>query len=198
MGMDSVMAILDELDRSRERILVAIESLSDEALLTAGVVGELSAADVLALQAAWEAELVTGLMRLDQGTKPEKLLAALAKPDVFEAGRLAEYEGRDLDRIFEDWQQVRMQLEGWLELFSERVLLNRNQFKWLGGKSLKQVILSVSAEREGTYAADLEALAQNWQDEGSDLTIPLTSISMASANGLGENDEDSENNENSD
>ncbi len=179
--MDGVMAILDELDRSRERVLVAIELLSDEALLAVGTVAAGSVADVLALQAAWEAELVTGLMRLDQGKKPEKLLAALAAAEPYEAGRLAEYEGRDLDRIFEDWQQVRMQLEGWLEAFSEQDLMSRKRFKWLKGKSLKQLILSVCVEREGMYVTDLESLARDWVDDAVDLSIPLASISVTTA-----------------
>ncbi|MCP4428288.1 MAG: DinB family protein [Chloroflexi bacterium] len=156
------MSILDELDRSRERVLAALESLPDEALLAKGTVGDLSIADVLALQAAWEAELVTGLMRLDQGVKPENLLAALAQPEEYEAGRLAEYVGRDLDPIFDDWQLVRVKLEGWLEMFSDRDLTNRKRFKHLKGKSLKELILSVSVGREGRYVTDLEKLAHEW------------------------------------
>ena len=182
--MDGVMAVLDEMDGSREQVLLAIEALPDEALLAVGAVGRYSAAAVLALQAAWEAELVTGLMRLDQGRKPEKLLAALAKPLEYEIRRIAEYQGRDLDRIFEDWQQVRMQLESWLEMFSERDLMNRKRFKWLDGKSLRQVIEMASSEREKGYVAELAAFAQGWlaahPSEESGVVIPLTAVSPPS------------------
>ena len=182
--METVLAILDQLDSSRERVLSAIEELPDEALLAMGTVGDYSAADVLALQAAWEAELVTGLMRLDQRKKPEKLLAALAKPEVYDARRYAELKGRDLDLIFDDLQQVRMQLEAWLEEFSERDLMGRNRYSWFGGKSLRQVIMTVCTEREATYVADLERFAQQWLAENdgeseseSALFIPLTAVS---------------------
>ncbi|MCB9421298.1 MAG: ClbS/DfsB family four-helix bundle protein [Ardenticatenaceae bacterium] len=181
--MEGVLAILDQLDSSRERVLTAIEMLPDEALVEAGAVGKYSVADLLALQAAWEAELVTGLMRLNQRKKPEQLLAALARPDVYDAERYTEFAGRDLDLIFDDLQQVRMQLETWLEEFSERDLMGRNRYEWFGGKSLKQVILGVCTEQEAAYVADLERFSQQWLDEHEDEEdvepdhfIPLTAV----------------------
>lgn len=178
--MDGVLAILDLLDGSRERVLAAIEDLPDEALLMEKAIGHYSVADVLALQVAWEAELVTGLMRLDQGKKPERLLAALANPEAYDTRRHAEYHERALDLIFDDLQQVRMQLEAWLEEFSERDLMNRNRYKWFGGKSLKQVITAVTSQRESAHAADLERFAQQWlaENDGEPAQfIPLTAVS---------------------
>ncbi len=169
------MVMLDVLDGSRERVLAAIEALPDEALLAAGAVGSASVADLLALQTAWEAELVTGLMQLDQGKAPEKLLAALAEPDAYEARRSAEYKGRDLDRIFDDWQLVRAKLEGWLEQFSERDLTSRKRFKALRGRSLQQVVLAASSEKEAAYTAVLEKFAQAWLAAEADV-IPLTAV----------------------
>lgn len=182
--MDTVLAILDQLDSSREQVLTAIEALPDEAFMEAGAVGSYSVADVLALQAAWEAELVTGLMRLDQRKKPEQLLAALANPGAYDARRYAELKGRDLDLIFDDLQQVRMQLEAWLEEFSERDLMGRNRYSWFAGKSLRQVIMVVCVEREAAYVADLARFAEQWLDENdgeseleSAFFIPLTAVS---------------------
>lgn len=183
--MESVLAILDQLDSSREQVLVAIEQLSDEALLAEKAIGSYSIADVLALQAAWEAELVTGLMRLDQGKKPEKLLTALAQPEAYDVRRHDEYRGRDLDQIFDDLQQVRMQLESWLDQFSERDFMNRKRYKWFGGKSLKQVITAVTLEREAAYVADMTRFAQRWlaaQDDEPTHFIPLTAVSSEDDN----------------
>ncbi len=173
--MDELMVILDALDGSRERVLTAIEALPDEALLAAGAVGSASVADLLALQAAWEAELATGLMRLDQGKSPEKLLAALARPEAYDARRLAEYVGRDLDQIFDDWQLVRAKVEEWLEMFSERDLTSRKRFKALRGKSLKELVLAVTAQRELKYTAALGKFAREWSETAADM-IPLTAV----------------------
>jgi hypothetical protein len=81
--------ILDALDSSRERLLIALDELPDEALLAPNtvkpVIGEQlsvisgqssrseqgvtgwSVADLLVQQTAWESELVTGLMHMAQG-----------------------------------------------------------------------------------------------------------------------------------
>jgi hypothetical protein len=177
--MSKLEELLDHLDQSRERLLMAIEPLPDEALLEANAVGRLSIADVLALLAAWEAELVTGLMQINQGKKPAKLLAALAQPEAYEAERYRENQGRDLDRIFDDFQGVRVQLEEWLEEFSERDLADPKRYPWLGGKSLARLIKDMTAGREATYTPQCDTFAREWVErhevEPEDF-IPLSTL----------------------
>lgn len=161
--MDDVLTdILDELDQSREQLLVAIEWLPDEVLVVPGAVGDWSVADVLAILAAWEAELVTALMRLDQGKRPDRLLAALARPADYNAQRVRENRGRELDRIFDDWQGARLRLEEWLETFSERDLINPKRYPALRGKSLRQIIREVTVAKEGMYTPALQGFAARW------------------------------------
>lgn len=159
--------ILDELDGSRERLLVAIEHLPDEALLLPGVVGEWSVADVLVNLTVWEAELVTAIMRLDQGKKPEKLQAAMQRPEAFDADCYAENKGRELDRVFADWQGVRVQLEEWLEILPLTYLTNPKRYKWLNGKSLWQMTQEVMIAREKRYLPYLQLFAQRWPLEAA-------------------------------
>ena len=52
--------LLDRLDAARERTLVALEALPDEALTQPGVVGRWAIADLLSILTAWDAEVVTG------------------------------------------------------------------------------------------------------------------------------------------
>jgi hypothetical protein len=159
----------DRLESSRARFLAAIETLPDEALLSVGAIGPHSVADLLARSTSWEAELVTALMRLNQGKKPGKLLAALAKPDAYNAKRLGENQDRDLNLIFQDFQRVRMQLETWLEEFSDKELTDPNRFKWLRGKSLAQLIADITYGTEEAYVSEVESFAQVWNrtDSGS-------------------------------
>lgn len=168
--------LLDELDASRERLLVAIEPLSDAALLEKGILENWSVADLLAIQTSWEAELVTGLMRLDQGKRPDKLLAALKQPDAYEAARYAESQARGLDVIFDDFQRVRLKLEEWLESFSERALTDPRRFKWLRGKSLADIVAQVTFQHEARYLPALEAFARRWE-AAQESIIPLTAVS---------------------
>ncbi len=180
--MQVLETFLDDLDQSRERLLVALELLPDEALLTPGVVGDYSITDCLALQTAWEAELVTGFMRLDRGQKPEALLQALAQPEAYDQQRVAENRARSLDAIFEDFQRVRVQVEEWLEEFSEKDLTKPQRFPWFQGRSLLQLTAVLTYEREAGYIPAIEAFAAQWADDEAEpdanLLIPLTAVSL--------------------
>lgn len=160
--MSLVEEIQERLAQSRERLLAAMEILPDEALLEANAVRHFSIAQLLAHLTAWEAELVTGLMRLDQGKKPGELLAALADPQAYDARRHREYRGRELDAIFDDFQRVRVQLESWLEEFSDRDLASTKRYEWLQGKSLARLIAETSYEKETQYVAEVHAFSQRW------------------------------------
>ena len=179
--MNDLEQLLDRLDNSREQFLVAIEPLPDEALITPGAVDDWSIADVMINLTAWEAELVTALLRLDRRQRPDNLLAALADPEAYDAVRHAETQGRDLDLIFDDWQLVRVQLEEWLENFSASNLTNPRRYRWFKGKSLRQIIEETTINREKRFLPTVTAFAQAWVDQNateSELMIPLTAVSL--------------------
>lgn len=157
--------IAEHLDASRERLLAAIEHLPDEALLQPGVMGQWSLADILAHLVAWESELVTGLLRINQGKKPAKLLDAFDDVDGYNALRYAENKGRDLDDIFDDLHGVRLQLEQWLEEFSERDLDDPDRYEWSRGYNLSHIIKENSYGHEEEHLADIERFAAGWLAE---------------------------------
>lgn len=157
--------LIDKLDATREQLLVAIAELPDEALLQPNAIGKFSVGDVLVNITAWEAELVTGMMRLDQGKKPDKLLEAVANRQAYNQKRYQENKDRDLDLIFDDLQQVRVQLESWLEQFSERALTDKKRYKWFKGRSLLQMIEDVTFKNEGRYVPLMTAFATQWQEK---------------------------------
>lgn len=178
--MDPLETILEDLDRTREQLLVAIEVLPDEALVVEGVFGRFSIGDLLALFTAWEAEMVTALMRLKQGKAPDKLLAALADRERYREACFAENQERLLDQIFDDFPRVRIQLEDWLSRFSEKDLTDPKRYKWFGGKSLASVVADVTWKHEQSYLSAVEIFVQQWreQEETADSAtiIPLTNI----------------------
>ncbi|MFQ5399706.1 MAG: DinB family protein [Anaerolineae bacterium] len=162
--MSGAAELQDKLDRSREQLLEAIAWLPDEALLQPDAAGRWSVADLLSLLTAWEAELVTALMRLGQGKKPGRLLDALARREAYDEARVGETHGRELGAIFTDWQQVRVQLEEWLADLRDRDLNQPGRYTWLGGRSLAQLIEEVILHREARYLPDLERFAQTWRE----------------------------------
>lgn len=161
--MPTLENLLDQLDAVREKTLMALETLPDEALVAPGVIGRWSVADLLSILTAWDAEVVTGLLRLKGGRAPEKLLAAVANPDLYNAARYQDAQGRDLDTIFQDFQGARLHLEEWLGELSERALMDRGHFKTLGGVALGQLIARATYEHESRYLPFLTTFAARWE-----------------------------------
>lgn len=177
--MSTLEIILEALDESRLRLLVAIEPLPDAALIEKGIHGSWSIADILVNITVWEAELVTGMMHLDQGKPAKRMVDTLKKPVAFDLARYEENKDRDLDFVFADLQQVRKQLEDWLGEFTEKELTNHKRYPSLIGKSLAQVIARMSYEHEGSYLDKIESFAENWlanNDRPSPTVISLSTV----------------------
>lgn len=162
--MNDLETLLDHLDSGRERLLMAIEPLSDEALLAPGAYGLWSAADVLANRAAWESELVTAINQLDRGRKPDRLLRLLEAPKQFDEQTYKENKDRDLDGLFNDFQKVRFQLEEWLETLTAKQLFDKQVYgKWLGGRSLADLIAELTYKADERFVPSLELFAAAWE-----------------------------------
>lgn len=152
--------LLEELENSRIQILELLETIPDDTLDEPGTIGEWSIADVLAHLTAWESELITLLMQVDQGKKPEKYLNAVKDIQAYNLQRYQENKGRDLDRIFDDFHGVRIQLEEWLEEFSDPQLNDPNRYPWSKGRPLWLFIKECSFEHEAEHIEDLEAFVK--------------------------------------
>ncbi len=179
--MSTTEKLLDQLDTSREALLVAIEPLPDEALLQKGAVGDWSVVDVLINQTAWEAELVTAFMNIDKNKRPDRLLNALKNPQKYDQNRYIETQDRDLDQVFTDLQQVRIQIEDWLLDFSGNDLSNPKRYRWTKNKPLSDMIAAVTFDREKSFIPQLRRYAQGWQEREKDeakTIIPLTAVDM--------------------
>jgi hypothetical protein len=174
--MDIVETLLEQLDMNRGYLLEAIEPLSDDALLAAETIGRFSVAELLVHLTAWEAEMVTGLMQIDQGKKPTNLLHATTNRQAYSEKRHAEMKGRDLDLVFDDLQKVRLELEKWIDHFSERSLNDRQRYKWLQGKSLAQFIETTTFANEARFLPLVEAYSRKWEEQQQALIIPLTAV----------------------
>jgi hypothetical protein len=176
--MSTLEFLLDALDERRERLLVAIEHLDDAALLQKNVVDEWSISDVLTNLTAWESELVTGLMKLDQNKRPVKLMEALADPAGYDRAFYSAMQDRQLDQIFADLQLVRVQLEDWLSEFSEKDLTKSKRYRGLEGRSLRDVIAEATYKREEKFLPAIEAFSQAWLDRQNPAedVIPLTLV----------------------
>jgi hypothetical protein len=178
--MGRVEQLQEQLGQQRVRLLEAIEPLPDEALLAANAVESWSVVGLLGVLTAWDAEVVTGLMRLEQNKKPEKLLAALSQPAAYDQRAYEDTLTRDLDAVFDDFFRVRRQLEEWLEYFADKDMASPTRYPWLD-RSLAEVISAATWRREASYVAPLQAFAKQWlvtnpEPDASSQVIPLTAV----------------------
>ena len=181
--MSALEDLLDRLDSAREDTLVALEMLPDEALVAPGVIGRWSVANLLSILTAWDAEVVTALMQLRAGKTPERLLAALRNPDIYNAQRFQETQARELDEVFDDFQNSRMKLEEWLSELSERALTDRNHYKALGGVALGRLIAQATCDHEARYLPFLTTFAVRWEDLGEESRDESRETSLAELGG---------------
>lgn len=177
------LEIQERLDEVRVRLLEALADLPDEALTKPGALGDWSVADLLAHFVNWEAELVTGLNRIDQGRKPERLLDALQDREAYNASRYEEVRGRELDRIFDDLQGVRVQLEEWLQEFSTQDLEEPGRVPGAKTMPLWRLIAEASFEHEASHLPELETYAKRWRAD-AERTTNISDIEV-SQNGNG-------------
>lgn len=154
--------ILDRLDDSREELLVILEGLPDEALITPGAMDNWSIGDILAHLIVWESELVTALMRLKQRKKPTRLLAAYEDVDGYNEQRYQENKNRDLDRIFDDLMGVRLHLEEWLLEFSDQELNRPPRYEGAGKRALWELIQENSFGHEAEHMSDIKRFTAKW------------------------------------
>jgi uncharacterized damage-inducible protein DinB len=152
----------EHLENVRLQLLEAIAELPDEALLAPGAVGEWSIRDLLFLLTAWDAELVTGLMQIKQRKQPKRLLDALANRAGYEKAQQQIGVKRDLDPVFDDLQQVRLELEDWITQFSDRELSDPGAYPWLPERPLWSLIAETSYQNEERYLPAVESFARAW------------------------------------
>jgi len=155
--------LFERMESSRLQLLELLELLPDDAYTMPGAMGDWTVADVLAHLVAWESELITCLMKLDQGKKPKRMLAAIADVDGYNESRYRENRDRDIERIFDDLQSVRVQLEEWLPSFSTKDLTDENRYEWSEGIALWQIIEANTFGHEAEHLPELEAFVQRWQ-----------------------------------
>jgi hypothetical protein len=154
----------DELDNTREQLLILLDALPDEALVAPGTLGAWSVRDLLVHLAIWEAELVTGLMKIQQNKKPDHLLKAIGNRHNYNQTTIGENQGRELDRVFDDLQGSRYHLEQWIEEFSHHDLTHNKKYNWLRGKPLWQFIAENSYLHEAEHLPALEQLVADYEE----------------------------------
>ncbi len=150
--------LLASLETSRHNLLVAFDGLSDDDLTQPGANGDWSVKDVLAHIAAWEAELVTLLVReVKRGQKPKILGISDAKVEELNQQWYLENKDRLLERVLADFHGVRKQLIRQVSEWDANDLTDPTRYKWRAGKSLADYIADYANGHDQEHIEALQA-----------------------------------------
>jgi uncharacterized damage-inducible protein DinB len=153
--------VLADLRAARERLLSAIEGLSDDDMLRVGAVGIWSVKDVLAHLVSWEAELVTALARLPQSAGRPPQIVEIEDIDEWNAEQYRTNAPRPLAAVLEDFHGVHKHLLEAVAALDNRTLDDNRRFSWMEGEPLSYLILENAAWHEEEHAEDIRA----WREQ---------------------------------
>ncbi|MEB2289292.1 MAG: ClbS/DfsB family four-helix bundle protein [Anaerolineae bacterium] len=153
--------VLADLRAARERLLSAIEGLSDAEMLRVGVVGIWSVKDVLAHLVSWEAELVTALAHLPQGAGRPPHIVEIEDIDEWNAEQYRTNAPRPLAAVLEDFHGVHKHLLEAVAALDNRTLDDNRRFPWMEGEPLSYLILENAAWHEEEHTESIRA----WREQ---------------------------------
>ena len=145
--------LIEALEDSREELMDLLDGLSDETLLTAGVVGEWSIKDILAHLAFWEGQMVTLLFQAQRGMeKPSTVHFGKESVDAINARWYEQAQTRELAMVLNDFIGVRKQTIRRVKELSSSDLNDPKRYPWMNGVPLVELILSDTLEHEEEHA----------------------------------------------
>jgi hypothetical protein len=149
--------LLTTLSTARQLLTATFAGLPDELLVQPGAEGDWSVKDILAHVAAWEAELITLLVReVKRGQKPKLYGLPDAGVEKLNQQWYQENKDRPLERVLADFHGARKQLIRQINDWNESDLTSANKYQWLEGKSLAEYIIGFAAEHEDDHRVALE------------------------------------------
>lgn len=112
--------LLERLQQERERLLQALEGLSDDEMCLPNVAGVWSIKDVLGHIADWERRFVEEIIRIRDGIPLQPIPDS--DIDAWNATQAAKKKDMPLQQIREEFSRVRQELVNTIESLPQRVL----------------------------------------------------------------------------
>lgn len=165
--------IITAYERARGKLLRAIEGLSEDEMLMPGAVGYWSVKDVLAHLTAWESELITGLVHVENRKKGAPAIATVEDIDEWNEEQYHVNAARELDVVWEDFQGVAKYLIEAIKVLDDKTLDDNRVFAWMEGEPLSYLIYENAIWHEEEHAEDIvhwrNALADDTNEMDEDI-----------------------------
>lgn len=158
--------IIAAYERARSKFLRAIDGLSEDEMLMPGAVGYWSVKDVLAHLTAWESELITGLVHVENKKKGAPAVATIEDIDEWNEEQYHSNAGRGLDVIWDDFHGVAKYLVEAIKALDDKALDDNRAFAWMEGEPLSYLIYENAIWHEEEHAEDIV----NWRNAMADET----------------------------
>lgn len=149
--------VIDDVRAARAALHDAIDGLTPDEMLQAGVVGMWSIKDTLAHLVSWEAELVTALSKLEQHkTRPPRIVQ-IDDIDEWNAEQYHTNVRRTLDDVLQDFEGVHRQLLRAIDELSDADLDDNRRYPWMEGETISYLIAENAVWHEEEHAEDIRA-----------------------------------------
>lgn len=153
--------IMNALNESRDKLLNAIEGLSDEELSEPGVIENWSVKDILYHLCMWEAELVKLLWQATQDQPPTTVHFSKIPVDEINAAWFAQGRARTVAQIMDDLHAVRKQTLRRAGAFKDQELNDTAHYPWQKGHPLWEWIAEDSFKHEQEHTAQI----REWREK---------------------------------
>lgn len=153
--------LIEDYNNARQMMLNALDGLEDDHFLQAGVVGIWSIKDTLAHLTAWESELVTALVRIENGNKGTPNIVKIDDIDEWNEQQYHHNVGRGMQVIWDDFVGIGKHIAEAIEALSDKTLDDNRIFPWMEGEALSYLIYENAIWHEEEHAADILA----WREE---------------------------------
>lgn len=155
-------ALINEYMQARRTLLAAMEGLTDDEMLRPGAAGYWSVKDIMAHLAAWESELITALVWVEQKKRGTPGIVKIDEIDEWNEEQYHISVARPLKVIREDFDGVAKHLVAAIEALDDDTLDNNRRFSWMEGEPLSYLVYENAIWHEEEHAEDILA----WREEG--------------------------------
>ncbi len=148
-------------ENARQTFLDAIDGLEDDDYLAVGAVGIWSIKDVLAHLTAWESELITALVHVENKKKGAPNIIKIDEIDEWNAERYHESASRGLQVIWDDFMGIPKHLIQAINALDDNTLDDNRKFPWMEGEPLSYVVYENAIWHEQEHADNII----HWREE---------------------------------
>lgn len=153
--------LISAYDNARQTFLNALDGLEDDDFLSIGAVGIWSVKDVLAHLTAWESELITALVHVENNKKGAPNIVKIDEINEWNAERYHESVRRGFQVIWDDFVGIHKHLIEVITVLDERILEDNRKFPWLEGEPLSYLVYENAIWHEEEHANDI----MRWRED---------------------------------